>query len=256
MAQETGDRANEDIESRDGFYVPGDEEAVAQFKRDIAGGKHWFVALLAAMNQWRSPQENWCGRDYCYLVGGEAFDWLLLAERLCETVDGAVPEDEKMSLLFQGRLPIEMETQELCRLMGETKYRAYLNYFYGIEVEEALAVAVEEEVRKERGLGGLNREASVAEEVFGRIYGATEHQLWQGFRREMGHSRSDGVTLSQLKEFTYWLFKYRLKRGPKARVASDTKKGLEFLQRLRQRTRRWDIEVCPLPSSRPPPSSS
>ncbi|GAJ03845.1 unnamed protein product, partial [marine sediment metagenome] len=32
-------------------------------------------------------------------------------------------------------------------------------------------------------------------------------------------------------EFTYWLFKYRLNHCDKARVASDTKKGLEQLNR-------------------------
>jgi hypothetical protein len=34
-----------------------------------------------------------------------------------------------------------------------------------------------------------------------------------------------------MKEFTYWLFKYRLKHGDPARVASDTKKALEWLRR-------------------------
>ena len=32
--------------------------------------------------------------------------------------------------------------------IGPTKYRAYLNYWYGVIVEEALQLAVEEEVRK------------------------------------------------------------------------------------------------------------
>jgi len=32
-----------------------------------------------------------------------------------------------------------------------------------------------------------------------------------------------------MKEFTYWLFKYRLKHCDKARVASDTKKALDWL---------------------------
>ena len=34
-----------------------------------------------------------------------------------------------------------------------------------------------------------------------------------------------------MKEFTYWLFKYRLKRCEKARIASDTKKALDYLKK-------------------------
>ena len=34
-----------------------------------------------------------------------------------------------------------------------------------------------------------------------------------------------------MKEFTYWLFKYRLKKCEKAKIASDTKKAIEYLQR-------------------------
>ena len=40
-------------------------------------------------------------------------------------------------------------------------------------------------------------------------------------------------TLTELKEFTYWLFKRRIKIWDPARVASDTRKGLEKLQSLR-----------------------
>ncbi len=37
--------------------------------------------------------------------------------------------------------------------------------------------------------------------------------------------------LAEMKRFTYWLFKYRVKRCEKAKIASDTKKALGFLHR-------------------------
>jgi hypothetical protein len=46
--------------------------------------------------------------------------------------------------------------------------------------------------------------------------------------------------LSDVKEFTYWLFNHRLKQCDKARVASDTQKALKELQRqwnLKERRR-------------------
>jgi hypothetical protein len=37
--------------------------------------------------------------------------------------------------------------------------------------------------------------------------------------------------LTEMKEFTYWCFKLRVKVCEKARVASDTQKGLMWLKR-------------------------
>jgi hypothetical protein len=39
------------------------------------------------------------------------------------------------------------------------------------------------------------------------------------------------LTLTETKEFTYWLFKYRIKTGEKSRIASDTKKALALIYR-------------------------
>ena len=35
------------------------------------------------------------------------------------------------------------------------------------------------------------------------------------------------------KRFTYWRFKYRLRQTHRVKVAADTKRGLETLERLR-----------------------
>ena len=43
--------------------------------------------------------------------------------------------------------------------------------------------------------------------------------------------RSD-IALGEWKAFTYWLFKQRLRRQDKARVASDTRKGLAQFTRM------------------------
>jgi hypothetical protein len=70
----------------------------------------------------------------------------------------------------------------------------------------------------------------VDNEAYRRIYGATEAVLLKRFRRERGYPRLKSISLTELKEFTYWLFKYRLKQCEKAKVASDTKKALEYLK--------------------------
>ncbi len=209
----------------------GDAEAVRHLEQAIGSGKHWYIALLEAMGLWASAEETYDGNTYLYLIAGEAFDWLLLAERLCRTVDNLLPEDEKDTLLFRGRPPLDLSPKEVKGLIGGSKYGQYLNYFYGVTVEASLVLAVKEEVHKERWLPGRGGEEKIDDEAYRRIYGATKAELLKRFRREKGYPQRRSMTLSLLKEFTYWLFKHRLKECEKARVASDTRKGLTYLRR-------------------------
>jgi len=209
----------------------GNTEVIKYLEQAITDGEHWYIALLEAIGLWATAEENRNGRSYHYLIAGEAFDWLLLAERLCETVNGILPEGEKIALLFHGEPPIRLTKEKFKELIGSSKYHQYLNYFYGITVEEALILAVQEEVRKERRTLGYGNEYGVVNEVYRRIYGATKAILLKRFRREKGYPQLRSISLTELKEFTYWLFKYRLKQSDKARLASDTKKALERLRR-------------------------
>jgi len=208
----------------------GDAEAISHLKRAIAGGQHWYIALLGAIGLWTSAEEVYNDRTYRYLIDGEAFDWLLLAERLCETVDGLLPESEKNNLLFHGIPPLEMNAGEVKGLIGGSKYGQYLNYFYGVTVEEALLLAVQEEIDKERRVFGYRSRHERADEAYRRIYNAAREELLNRFRQERGYPRLKSISLTEMKGFTYWLFKYRLKQCEKAKIASDTKKALGYLK--------------------------
>jgi hypothetical protein len=209
----------------------GDDEAIRYLKQATTSGKHWYIALLEAIGLWTKAEETHNGRTYRYLIAGEAFDWLLLAERLCEAVDGLLPKDDKIALLFYGKPPLNLTRERFKEVIGINKYRQYLNYFYGVTVEEALILAVQEEVRKERRTSGYSEDYDTVNEAYQQIYGAPKTVLLKQFRREKGYPQLKSISLTELKEFTYWLFKYRLKQCDKAKVASDTKKALE---RLRQ----------------------
>lgn len=206
-----------------------DNRAITHLKQAIAGGKHWYIALLEAIALWTSAEESYKGRHYRYLIDGEAFDWLLLAERLCREVEDILPEEEKMALLFRGQPPVELSAERFKKLIGGGKYHQYLNYFYGVTVEEALLQAVQAEIRKEKRISGYTNEQNLSNEAYRRIYGATRAILLKRFRRQKRYPQLKSTSLAELKEFSYWLFKYRLKQCDKARVASDTKKALERL---------------------------
>jgi len=207
-----------------------DSQAIRHLEQAIAGGKHWYLALLEAIGLWDTTEEIHDGRTYHYLISGEAFDWLLLAERLCQSVDGLLPDAEKTALLFYGEPPLNLPIEEFKELIGISKYRQYLNYFYGVTVEEALILAVEDEVRKEKWASGYYREKDTTNETYRRIYGTTKAILLRRFRRDKGYPQLQSIRLTELKEFTYWLFKHRLKQCDKAKVASDTRKALDWLK--------------------------
>ena len=231
--------------------APSVADIIAGLRAAICNGEtHWLLALCGAIRAWPLGEEHVGERTYHYLIGGEAFDWLLLAERLCSELDGLIPEDEVDDLLFHGRLPDEFDQGELPQLLG-AKQRAHLNFVYGVRVEAALQLAVQEEVLKERAGSRIWENGRADDDACRRIYKATRDELVAEFRRGErpdlvrletvvdpeeptdNHDVSD-FSLADLSEFTYWLFRRRVHNADPARVASDTRKGLAMLQRLQR----------------------
>ncbi len=204
--------------------LAGDARAVQHLKDRVKAGVNWYTALLESIAMWRSPEEEYDGERYLYLVGGEAFDWLRLAERLCDEIRESIPEDELNNLLFYDRPPFEVSDREFKAALGPAKYRAYLNYLYGVLIEQALLLATIYEVRK-ASMVPLSTEEE-ADRAYKRIYRAELGELLNMFQKEMKYPHRKSLTLTELKEFTYWLFRYRVKTSEKSRVASDTKKAL------------------------------
>jgi len=69
---------------------------------------------------------------------------------------------------------------------------------------------------------------------FQRIYGATRSRLLRDFRKATSRAMVDRISLTELKEFVYWLFKRRIAMQDPARVASDTRRGLQRIQTMEE----------------------
>ncbi len=211
---------------------------ISRLRDSVAAGEHWFAAMMTAIRSWPLPEEQVGDRSFRYLVAGQAFDWLLLAERLATEIADFIPEVELDALLFNGELPIEPETADdaLQELLG-AKYKAHLNFTYGIRVEAALQLAVAEEVQKERHSTLVwDSNGRTDDEVHERIYGKPLADLLAAFRAESARS-GEWLSLGDLSEWRYWLFQYRIKNCDPEKVASDTRKGLAALHRLEQAAR-------------------
>ena len=252
-------------------------DAAGYFRRRLESGAPWHRALLEAIGIWTLPEETWQGRRYRYIIGREAFDWLLLAERLCDprnTQDAAeaIPPRQLERLLFHGILPQPIEPDEFRALLGPTKHQAYLNYHYGITLEEALQLAAEESVRKRHTARGYPDTEELIEQAFRHLYNNTRAALFQEFTQAANAApptppphnsdaplNSDpanpepppiypeptpiypelvegrpGLSLTGLKEFTYWLHKRRVNYWDPARVASDTRLAIRRLAALQE----------------------
>lgn len=223
-------------------------EPLAAYMTALDDGVPWFDAMMHAIAQWETPHEIIRDRQYRYLVGGEAFDWLLLAERLIEAAPAHVPPSEAERLLFAGHAPADgsatgerMSDERLRDLIGDAKHRAHLNYLYGVTVEEALQYAVELEVSKERitvNIRDPRHDEAAVDPVYERIYGRPRADLLREFRDEARLLHGTHISLTELREFMYWLFKYRVRTCEPARVASDTRKALAQLSSMEAAVRR------------------
>jgi hypothetical protein len=213
-----------------------EREAIEHLRSALRDGDDWPPAMLKAISLWSLPEETYKKARFNYFIGGEAFDWLALARRLSYEVKKLIPADELEELLFTGQFPSNFNMDDFKDLLGADKYRGYLNFFYGVEVESALLQAVVTEIEKWFYSNGHSYQVDHSDEAHFRIYRTTAQELLADYREEKGLPDDGSFTLTEEKEFTYWLFKRRLKVSDKAKIASDTRKGLSFLEAASRRT--------------------
>ncbi len=248
-AAETGFAPEVDLHEHagvDGDLIElGPDTHIAAFVTEVAGGRAWFDALLDCIRDWEAPREIVEGREYVYLIEQEAFDWLLLAERICDAAPaGLLPGHEVEALLVEETPPEALSEPEFQERLGTPKYWAHLNFLYGVRVEQALHLAMERVLQKERsGLSFSHQRDELDADVFGRVYGARQSDLLREYRaaNNREHADPERIEHAEWQAFTYWLFRRRLERQDPARVASDTRQGLDMLYELeaaRQRRRR------------------
>ncbi len=170
-----------------------------------------------------------------YLIASEAFDWVTLANRLTAEVRDIIPPDDLENLLYYpGRFPTRICESDFKEILGADKYSAYQNFHYGVEVEMALQYVVESEVEKRFYAGGRRYTADHTDAAYQTIYRGSREGLFTEFRAEYGRQERTFATFTEIKEFTYWLSKRRLRVSDKAKFASDTRKGIDALESTAQ----------------------
>ena len=207
------------------------EQAVEALRREVKHKHPWYPALLDVIARWDTTEEHIDGARLCYLIAGEAFDWLLLAQRLLTEVEEHIPDDEVEQLLIFGIPPDESTEEDFARAIGGQKHRAHLNFQYGVTIEELLLLSAELELHKAGQLAGTGQPQPDVM-AYERVYGKSLEELQILYATQTEMRVRPRLRQAELQSFTYWCSKFRLQHGEPARVASDTKKALALMSRM------------------------
>tara|TARA_Y100001934_G_C12292879_1_gene745772 strand:- start:913 stop:1590 length:678 start_codon:yes stop_codon:yes gene_type:complete len=202
--------------------------------KSINNGIPWPNALLNTISNWSTPEEIFEGKKFQYFISEEAFDLFLLAERICISpkIKNLIPSDEITNLVVQNKFPPSFDTKKIKTILGFEKYRAHMNFFYGITIEETLQLATELEIYKNKASIGIANSTVTLEEIFNKIYGDSDINLIKKFFKSKNKRTKKKFSLTEYKELTYWLFHFRIQNSDKAKLASDTKKAIKQLKSM------------------------
>lgn len=205
---------------------------------------NWKPIFLGTVAAWPKQNERANGETFHYFIGGEAFNWKRLAERIATQLDEenhtAVPSSDLFEWLETTGVFGRMPEQKFQRILGVDAWRAHLNYFYGVHIEQCLIAAVQSRVQKRRYSKGLPPSDDASDRAYLGLYEETEETLWDQFLDENSLRLSDLIaespeetrTIALDEEFTYWLFKRRIEYTNAAQVAAETRRGLDMLARI------------------------
>ena len=117
-----------------------------------------------------------------------------------------------------------------------------MKFRYGVVLEEVLQLVAEEEVRKSYLSRIYLDNDELIEEAYMQLYQKRRDELFTTFQKETKKDRRRNVSLSDLKEFTYWLHNRRITLWDPARVASDTRKAIRQLDLLQRQQNKGPLE--------------
>ena len=213
------------------------QQGVEAFRRAVAEGAEWYPTLLEVIARWVAPEEEVDGIRLHYLIAGEAFDWLLLAQRILAASADLVSPEEAERLVVEGVAPRNETEDEFEAAIGPAKYRAHLNFQYGVVIEALLLLSAEQELNKTGHLSahGLPPPDVIAYE---RVYGKSFDELKVFYQAEEGVTLGDRVSQTDMRLMLYWLSKFRIRYAEPARIASDTRKAMTVLAGMEGRRAR------------------
>ena len=226
---------------------PRCDELVEELRLKVENGTpDWQRSFISVVAAWPVGDECVDGERYHYFIGGEALNWKRLAERIAAHLASSGlsirAADEVFEWIDTSGVFGGIGEQLFRRTVGVDAWRAHLNYFYGVHVEQCLIVAFEERMFKQRYSTGKQPNDESCEVAYVGLYEETEETLWEEFTLAKSAELSelfdeldtDTRSMALDDEFTYWLFKRRIEHTNAPQVGAETVRGLRVLSDMRE----------------------
>ncbi len=235
-------------ETRDEEAVATDHRALLDDLLEVMNERpaNWHSDFIRTVAAWPIENETVYGETFHYFIGSEAFNWKRLAERIATQLADEGCSDERSQMVFDwiGSSGVfgGLGEQKFRRILGVDGWRAHLNHFYGVHIEQCLLAAVQSRIQKRRYSSGKSPSDDASERAFLGLYEETEETLWGKFTDEnserlsklIAESKDDNRSIALEEEFTYWLFKRRIENTNAPQVAAETQRGLDMMSRMDQ----------------------
>lgn len=219
-------------------------------KKIEAHSENWKTAFLETIAAWPIENERIFDETFHYFIGGEAFNWKRLAERIATQLDreesNTIPAEKIFEWIEASNVFGGIPEDEFRRILGIDGWRAHLNHFYGVHIEQCLIAAVQARIQKNRYASGMPPSDDASDKAYIGLYEQTEQELWEIFTTENAERLSNLIaespeqtrTIALDEEFTYWLFKRRIEYTLAPQVAAETQRGLDMMAKINAATER------------------
>ena len=196
---------------------------IQELRNEVSQGENWQKSVAKYIGLWNEKEEFYRGYKYIYLIDDEALDWLNLTERLVSSIKSYITKEEYNYVSTSGLLPDQEIYNYIKKTIPKKKLSQMRNFYYGIIIENLIYHYKILEYQKNTIVVEDNDQRFYEE-----IYNKPIEVLYEIFYKERRTINKNKLNFHELKLFSYWLFKYRLKHSDKTKMAHETNTALKL----------------------------
>ena len=196
---------------------------IQELRNEVSQGENWQKSVAKYIGLWNEKEEFYRGYKYIYLIDDEALDWLTLTERLVSSIKSYITKEEYNYVSTSGLLPDQEIYNYIKKTIPKKKLSQMRNFYYGIIIENLIYHYKILEYQKNTIVVEDNDQRFYEE-----IYNKPIEVLYEIFYKERKTINKNKLNFHELKLFSYWLFKYRLKHSDKTKMAHETNTALKL----------------------------
>ena len=200
---------------------------IQELRNEVSRGENWQKSIAQYIGLWTEKEEFYRGYKYIYLIDDEALDWLTLTERLVSSIKSYITKEEYNYVSTSGLLPDKDIYKYIKETIPKKKLSQMRNFYYGIIIENLIYHYKILEYQKNTIVVEDNDQ-----KFYEEIYNKPIEVLYEMFYKEKKTINKNKLNFHELKLFSYWLFKYRLKHSDKTKMAHETNTALKLANNI------------------------